>query len=155
MSGRPGRPKGIPKTGGRTKGTLNKDTHAKRAALQRTRDLSAEAVVEQIRRNALFDPRRLFDKHGNLKPVTELTEADAAMIEGIDVVRRPRTDGEKGTEEVVKLKIAGRSAYVRMAGEVHGIFVERREHSGPDGAPLLPTVVTHRVMLGPEGAKEK
>ena len=117
------RPKGIPKTGGRRKGTQNKSTAAKRLRLQRTRDLSADAVVEQIRRNALYDPRRLFTPGGNLKPVTELTEADAAMIEGIDVVRRAATDGSKGTEEVIKLKIASRSAYVRMAGEIHGLFV--------------------------------
>ena len=120
MAGHASRQNG--RKGGRPTGP-SKATLAKRARLQRTRDLSVEAVVEQIRRNALYDPRRLFDARGNLKPVTELSEADAAMIEGIDVLRRAATDGSKGIEEVIKLKIASRSAYVRMAGEIHGLFV--------------------------------
>ena len=142
------RPKGLPKTGGRQTGSRNRATRALHLRLQRTRDLTADAVVEQIRRNALYDPRRLFDASGQLKPLQQLSEADAAMIEGIDVVRRPSTDGGKGTDEVVKLKIASRSPYVRMAGEIHGLFLQRQEVTGElSMAPVTVTVVHRHVTM--------
>ena len=144
------RRKGSPKTGGKKKGTPNKATAARRAAIQRTRDLSAEAVVEQLRRNALYDPRRLFGADGKLKPLTELTEADAAMIEGIDVVRRQATDGSEGTEEVIRLKIASRAAYVRMAGELHQLFITRIDAPQVgDLVALLSRKVVHELHPGP------
>ena len=120
------RPKGIPKTGGRQRGVVNKRTLTNRARLQRTRDLSAAAVEEQIRRNALYDPRRLFTDRGTLKPIVSLSEADAAMIEGIDVAVRHEVSG--ATYDVIKYKLASRSAFVRMAGEIHGMFRTRTEH---------------------------
>lgn len=139
---------GHAKRGGRKKGVLNKRTLALKASLQRTRDLTADVVIEQIRRNALYDARRLFQANGHLKPLRQLSEADAAMIEGIEVVRRPATDGAKGTEEVIKLKIASRSPYVRMAGDVHGLFLQRQEVTGElSMAPVTVTVVHRHVTL--------
>lgn len=83
--------------GGRPRGP-SPQTLAKRARLQRTRDLNAEAVEEQIRRGALFDVRRLFDARGNVRPIQELSEADAAMIEGFEVVKRNITSGDGETD---------------------------------------------------------
>lgn len=115
--------------GGRPRGP-SPQTLARRAALQRTRDLDAAAVEEQIRRGALYDVRRLFDADGRPKPITKLSEADAAMIEGFEVVKRNVTAGDDEVETVLKYKLAPRSTYVRMAGEIHGLFLERVEHSG-------------------------
>jgi hypothetical protein len=53
-NGKPGRPKGIPKTGGRSKGTPNRVATLAATKL-RDAELSAEAAVEGIRRGMLFD----------------------------------------------------------------------------------------------------
>lgn len=112
------------------KGYKTKRIHAIDAALQRDRELNAAAVVEQIRRGALYDVRRLFLEGGKIKPIQQLDEQDAAMIEGFEVVRRNLTSGDGQTDEVLKYKLAPRSAYLRMAGEYHGLFTQKVELSG-------------------------
>ena len=54
----------------------------------------ANRVLDEIRRVAFADVRRLFDESENLKPISEWTEADQAAIASIRVVRRRR--GVKG-----------------------------------------------------------
>ena len=79
------RPKGIPKTGGRVKGSVNKAVRKVRERLLRREELTAAATIEAIRRGMTYDVRRLHDEHGDLKPLTELTEEEAWCIAGFEL----------------------------------------------------------------------
>jgi hypothetical protein len=52
--------------------------------------LTAERTKEAIRRGvdavALGDIRKMFDVHGNVRPITELEDAEAVLIGGFEVV---------------------------------------------------------------------
>lgn len=81
------------------------------AAGQATRlasaELSATRVLEEARRLLLYNARDFFCDDGSLKPLSELTEAQAAVIEGMKVARAnfDRTDGKKSDEWLHEIKL--------------------------------------------------
>lgn len=120
---------------GRKKGGHNRDSKrardlALREQLQRDLALTAQVSLEQIRRGALYDVRVLFDEAGNFKPMHELSEREAAMIAGIDVVKRNVASGDGHTDTVLKVRLVDRAKYVEMAAKHHGLLTEKIEHSG-------------------------
>ena len=80
----------------------------------------------QVRR----DIRKLFDEHGNLRPIHTLTEEEASYIDGIDVVKRNVTSGDGQMDTVLKLKLANRQGYVEMAAKHFGLLEDKVSHSG-------------------------
>lgn len=122
------RPKGLPKTGGRQKGTTNKATAILRAALLRDQELTAQHTLEQIRRGMHFDIRQLFDERGNFRSIADLTEAEAAMIAGVEIVKRNITAGDDQIDTVLKIRLVDRAKYVEMAAKHHGLLEEHVTH---------------------------
>lgn len=129
--------------GGRPKGAPDNPESPrvlKRAALRakvlRSVEMSADATLEQIRRCGFYDIRRLFDGAGNLRPIKELSEAEAACIAGIDVVKR--RDGDD-VDTVLKVKLTDRGRYLEMAAKAHGLLKEKVEHSGGVSVLIGPT----------------
>ncbi len=124
------RPKGIPKTGGRKPGSLNKRTRAVKERLLREEALSVESTVEAIRRGQNYDIRRLFTKDGNLKPLHELTEEEAWPIAGFEIIIKNAEAGDGHTDKVAKVKLADRRGYVELAAKHQGMLTERIEVVG-------------------------
>jgi len=131
-------------------------------ATQAAVELTAGAVVEQLARGALFDPRTLFydedgaehyttdgplreDALGNwapawkagevkrvwqtgdLKPMHELTEAQAQSITSIEVVMKNAVAGDGQVDRVLKIRLAPREKYVELAARHHGMLLDRTE----------------------------
>ena len=124
------RPKGLPKTGGRKKGSVNKAIRALRARLLRDEQLTVESTVEAIRRGQQYDARALYDATGNLRPIHTLSEEEAWCIAGFDVVRRNLEGGDGHQDVVVKVKLVDRGRYVELAAKHQGMLTERVEISG-------------------------
>jgi len=80
-------------------------------------DLSAVMVLEAIRRQIVGDVRRLFDEAGKLRPIAALSEDEAAMLAGFEVVRKNLTSGDGHQDTVAKVKLTDRSRYVEMAAK--------------------------------------
>lgn len=117
------------KGAGRKPGPMPK-TKAVREKLQKDAELTAAATIEQIRRGAFYDIRSLFDKDGNLKPLHQLSESEAAPIAGVEVVKRNMTAGDGQVDTIIKVKLVDRSRYVEMAAKHHGLLIEQIKHSG-------------------------
>lgn len=115
---------------GRKKGVPNKRTQAVRERLLRDHELTAESTVEAIRRGALYDIRKFFDKKGNLRPLRELSEAEAWAIAGFEIVIKNVTAGDGKQDTVAKIKLMDRAKYVEMAAKHFGFLIEKVEHSG-------------------------
>src|SRR3990167_258122 len=126
------RPKGIPKTGGRKPGSLNKRTRALRARLLRDEELTVESTVEAIRRGQNFDIRRLYHDDGRLKELNELTEEEAWPIIGIDIVRENIKGGDGHSDTVLKYKLDRRIGYVELAAKHQGMVTDKLEVSAAD-----------------------
>lgn len=54
----------------------------------RDTELTADRVLEELRRVAFLDPRGFRDERGRLKPMNELTPDQAAALESHQVVHR-------------------------------------------------------------------
>ena len=93
-------------------------------------DLDAVTTKRVIGWQVRRDIRKLFDEHGNLKPIHQMTEEEASCIAGIDVVKRNLTSGDGATDTILKVKLEDRGRYVEMAAKHFGLLIERVEHSG-------------------------
>lgn len=118
------------KTGGRKRGSLNARTRAVTERLLKDAELSADATVEAIRRGAQYDIRAFFDAKGNLRPLKDLSEAEAWAIAGFEVVIKNVTAGDGQQDTVAKIKLVDRAKYVDMAAKHFGLLIEKIEHSG-------------------------
>lgn len=117
-----GRPRGIPKTGGRKVGSINKTTAAVRARILSQEALTADATIEAIRRGQHYDIRQLYKPDGTLKELHELTEAEAWPIIGIEILRVPSKDKDAPADTVVKYRLEGRRGYVELAARHQGLL---------------------------------
>lgn len=136
------RPKGIPKTGGRLPGSLNKRTRALRARLLRDEELTVESTVEAIRRGQQYDIRQLLNEQGNFKPIQELTEEEAWCIAGAEVIVKNAEAGDGHTDRVLKLKFVDRGRYVELAAKHQGMLTDKFEVTG--GEALIATLLAGR-----------
>lgn len=125
-----------------------------RATLNEKAMLSKVDVLNELAKIAMFDIRNLYDDDGELIPLHELDDATAACITGIEAQRlnTPTTeDPTKTTLLTAKVKLADKRAALVDIGKALGMFTDKVEHSGPNGAPLVPeysqTDIARRVAF--------
>lgn len=99
-------------------------TAAQDTATPSIRVLSAESTLEQIRRGMEWDVREMFDAHGAIKPITELSIEAASMVAGFEVLKRNLTAGDGKVDEVIKIKLVDRARYVEMAAKHHKLLTD-------------------------------
>ncbi len=121
---------GHPKRGGRKKGTPHKRTQRLRERLLRDEALTVESTVESIRRGQQWDIRCLYRPDGTLKELSELTEAEAWPIVGIDIVRENLKGGDGHADTVVKYRLEPRRGYVELAARHQGMLTDKLQVSG-------------------------
>lgn len=102
---------------------------AKQKELQNTSQIKLERVIEEYRRIAFGDIRRLYNEHGALKEMYELTEEEAAMIDGIDVEEIFEWfEGERiHVGRIKKLKRASKTVALDALARHLGMFKEDNE----------------------------
>lgn len=108
--------------------------------------LTADVVLEAIRRQVVADVRELFDEQGNLRPITKLTAEQAAMVAGLEVVKRNLTAGDGEIDTIIKVKLTDRGRYVEMAAKHFGLLIERVEVT--DGNAVLARLQAARKRAG-------
>lgn len=136
---------------GRPKGSHSKRDLANAAAVQMSEELSAGVVLEQIRRGACFDVRRLFDAKGRYIQLHELSLEDAFMVAGFDVVTGNLDKGDGKLDQIVRLRLIDRARYVEMAAKYHGMLVDRVKVE--DDRPLRAKVADARKRLAASRGK--
>lgn len=104
---------------------------------ERTR-ITADRVLLELARLGVADLRSGFDERGNLKRPEEWSDDFAAAVSSVEVVTRSIGDGQ--VEYVHKLKMWDKNSALDKIAKHFGMFIERHEHTGPDGAPI-PTKV--------------
>lgn len=130
---------------GRPKGSRDAQTVANEAAVQASQELTAQVVLEQIRRGARYDVRKLFDEDGNYIPIHKLSEEDATMIAGFEFVMGNLDKGDGKLDKVCKVRLIERRPYVEMAAKYHGMLIERVRVE--DDKPLRQKVAAARQRL--------
>lgn len=137
---------------GRPQGSRDARVVAAAKAVQASHEFTAQVVLEQIRRGACYDARHLFDETGQYIPIHKLSEVDAFMIAGMDIVRGNLDKGDGKFDDVVKVRLIDRSRYVEMAAKYHGMLVDRVKLE--DDKPLRAKVAKARERLAAARGKK-
>ena len=105
----------------------------------------ANRVLDEIRRVAFADVRRLFDEAGHLKPISEWTDDDRAgiasirvarRISGIDFTRERMTTSNGGDtkvvseEALVNVRFASKVQALEVLAKSLGMFKDRAKGTG-------------------------
>lgn len=113
----------------------------KAAMVERSRrtEITADRVLKEYARIAFFDARKLFREDGSPLPITELDDATAAAIVGLDVSEIYA--GETAIGQVKKYKLADKKGALDSIARHLGMFKDKIEVTGKEGAPLFPTSI--------------
>lgn len=93
-------------------------------------ELTADMVKDRLRLLAFQDIRSLFDVAGNLKPIHELDDAAAAMVAGLEVIKKNAAAGDGIIDTVHKVRVVDPVKALEMLAKHFGLLTERVEHSG-------------------------
>jgi len=93
-------------------------------------ELTAEMVKARLATLAFQDVRKLFDEQGNLKPLHTLDDQAAAMVAGLEVVKKNVAAGDGVVDTVHKVKIVDPVKPLEMLAKHFGVLIERVEHEG-------------------------
>jgi phage terminase small subunit len=93
-------------------------------------ELSAERILEELRRIALFDLREFYQEDGNFKPVKEWTEEMGAVLAGTETIIKNAVAGDRKQDQVHKIKIHSKVDALDKLAKYFGLLSERVEHHG-------------------------
>ncbi len=109
--------------------------------------LTREQWLESIARLAMFDPRKMFDAHGNPKEITDLDDNEAAAIAGFEFTKEFAGAQKKKGEDVEssgrvavgytkKFKLADKLRALELYGKAQCFYADKIELTGKDGEPI-------------------
>jgi phage terminase small subunit len=93
-------------------------------------DISAENVKKRLAMWAFQDIRELFDEQGNLRPIHQLSDRAAAMVAGLEVIKKNAAAGDGVIDTVHKVKVVDPVKAAEMLAKHFGLLTERIEHLG-------------------------
>ena len=114
-------------------------------------DLNLKEILLEAKRLALFDPRKLFDEAGNLKPIKDLDADTAAALAQIDVYEEfiGQGDNRQKIGETKKIKIWDKNAALEKLFKHLGLYKEDNTQKGEAAvAALIAAVHGHDTGSG-------
>lgn len=121
----------------------------KRKELQERTGVTQERVLREYARIAFFDPRALYTVDGALKHVRDLDGDSAAAIAGVEVHEEFVSDSpdRMAIGQTKKVKYVDKVRALDSLARHLGMFTDKIEHTGKDGAPIQSETVI-RVVRG-------
>lgn len=96
--------------------------------------MTAEEWIDRVTKLAFYDPRKLFDAHGNPIEIAQLGDDEALAIAGFEIVEDfTKVKTASGGEDAVptgytkKFKLLDRTPYIMALGKVLGVFPDTRK----------------------------
>lgn len=96
------------------------------SAIRSGKIATPEEVLEGYTRDIRFDPRKLYNKDGSLKKITELDDETALALQGVEIV-----NGPEGTT-THKVKMPDRRQNRDSLSKYHGLFEKDNEQKRPE-----------------------
>lgn len=112
-------------------------------------DLKADKVLAEIAKIAFADVTQLFNEDGSIKDPWELDSMLSAAVQSFEyeTLYELQSEGRGRKRKVAvgrltKVKMYNKLDALEKAGKHLKLFVERHEHTGKNGAPLIPDGAT-------------
>lgn len=103
-------------------------------------EVTADRVLAELGRIGFSDLRQCFTKAGHLRNPEDWPDSVATAVASVEVVTRPGAEvdenGRREIEYVHKIRLWDKNSALEKIAKHLGMFVERHEHTGKDGAPL-------------------
>ena len=118
---------------GRKKGVLMPETKAKIAARERALAAvaaSEERTMSEIAALAYSNLGDFQHPDGTWKSLRELTPAQAACVQSVEVLKRNVEAGDGHTDTIYKLKLWDKPKALEMLAKHYGLLMEKVQHSG-------------------------
>lgn len=87
--------------------------------------ITAEVILDQLRRIAMFDPADVYDQAGNLKHPKDWPTDARLSLASFDVVIRNTQAGDGIVDKVAKVKLSDRMAALEMLAKHLGLLTEK------------------------------
>jgi phage terminase small subunit len=100
--------------------------------------ITADRVITEVARLGFSDLRKLFKEDGAMLPVNEWPDDMAAAVASVEVEELFEGGGEDRRQIgfTRKLKLWDKGKALEMLGRHLKLFVDRLEHTGPNGGPI-------------------
>jgi len=95
--------------------------------------LQAEQIIRVLHRHINRDVRGLFKDGMALKPITDMTEDEAGLIAGFEVVRRNVDSGDGHQDDVIKIRLQDQPKYIELGMKHLGLLTEQVQLQGEIG----------------------
>jgi len=109
-------------------------------------EITQDRVLQELARVGFSDIRKLFTEAGSLKRPEEWDDEAAAFVSSIEVVVRKVPGGDEDeVEHIHKVKLWDKNSALEKIARHLGMLNDKMkvEHSGVDGAPLVPVLNVH------------
>jgi phage terminase small subunit len=102
--------------------------------------ISAEKVLNELAKLAFYNPQDFFNADGSLKDISDLTEDQAACINGLEVVDIPRR-----VAKLKKIKLSSKDSALDKLMRHLGLYKDRLEIDPGDDLVRILTKAEERV----------
>lgn len=114
--------------------------------------ITLERTLREIARIAYFDPRRMFDRHGNPLAITQLDDETAAVIAGLDVMEEWEGSGPSRVliGHVKKWKLADKKGALDILMKHLGGYKNDNEQAGAAAAAAMAGLTVRFIEAKPK-----
>ena len=88
-------------------------------------DLSATRTLEEMRRLGFSNIKTLFDEQGNLRPISALTDEEAACVASVEVIIKNAEAGDGHTDTIYKVKLWDKVRTLEMIAKHFALLIEQ------------------------------
>lgn len=117
--------------------------------------ITADRVLQELARIGFSDLRNMLTPNGSLLDPQDWDDDTAAAISSIEVVTNTGDqgkdeDGRKIVEHTHKIKVWDKNSALEKLAKHLGMFIEKHEHTGPNGGPIQTEELSWRERLRSE-----
>ena len=126
---------------GKEKPELFAELQRRQQARAKRTEITQDRVLAEFARIGFADLRTLFAADGSLRPISDLSDDEAAPLASVEVVTKVTPGRGKApatVERVHKIRAADKVQALTQLGRHLGMFVDRSQQLGADGKPINP-----------------
>lgn len=135
-----------------TKPDIQAAIQTARQAQQERTQITSDRILQELALVGFGDIGQILDFSGSstrMRPANEIPEKARRMIGSIKVKRYWEGDGDECREvEITEFKLWDKMSALEKLCRCNGMFVDRHEHTGKDGADLIVKVLGTGQTMG-------